>query len=136
MFLGEYLTKFTGLGRVVLPKKFRHELLGAREVILSRGFEGCIVGFKLKDWEKEALRQLEIPITDQVGRDIRRYLFSAAESVTLDVQGRFVIPKALLEYAGLKDAVVLIGAGDHFEVWKPINWQKVIKRLTEERGSA
>lgn len=129
MFLGEYQTSFTGHGRVVLPKKFRKEIFEGKVIILSRGFEGCIWGFSLKDWEKEAARQLEIPITDPKARDLRRYLFSAAESVKLDEQGRFVIPGPLLDYAGLKDQVAIIGAGDHFEIWAFSQWQKVKGKL-------
>ena len=52
MFLGEFQTKFTGHGRIVLPKKVRSELEGDK-LILSRGFEGCIWGFNEQDFEKE-----------------------------------------------------------------------------------
>lgn len=132
MFLGEYQIKFTGKGRVILPKKFRQELLGDNQVILSRGLDGCIWGFALKAFKKEAEKQLETPITDQKSRDIRRYLFSAADNVNLDEQGRFVIPKVLLEYANLKDEVVIIGAGDHFEIWNFVNWQKRLKNIIKQ----
>ena len=138
MFLGEYKTSFTGQGRVVLPKKFRSELGSGKTVILSRGFEGCIWGFDTKAWEKEAEKQLEISSADQEARNLRRYLFSAAESVDLDDQGRFVIPKVLLEYAGLtreekgNDGVIMIGAGDHFEVWDSLRWHKLIHKLVSK----
>lgn len=139
MFLGEYHTRFTSAGRVILPKKFREGLLGKREIVLSRGLEGCIWGFSLPDFENEAKRQLEVSVTDVRARDLRRYLFSAAESVTLDDQGRFVIPKVLLEYAGLEDEsgnlgigeVVIIGAGDHFEIWNPRAWQELVGNFTK-----
>ncbi|MCL5783793.1 MAG: division/cell wall cluster transcriptional repressor MraZ [Patescibacteria group bacterium] len=132
MFLGEYHTKFTGHNRIVLPKKFRSELKGKNEIILSRGFEGCIWGFSPEDWEKEANKQMEIPVTEKEARDLRRYLFSAAESVKLDEQGRFIIPGTLLVYANLKDNVVLIGAGDHFEIWNEKSWKNLITNLTKE----
>lgn len=129
MFLGEYQTKFTGQGRIVLPKKFRQELSGGEEIVLSRGFEGCIWGFPLEEWSKEAQKQLQVPATEEKARNLRRYLFSATESVSLDDQGRFVISKALLEYAKLKKEVVIIGAGDHFEIWDPPGWKSLIKEL-------
>lgn len=132
MFLGEYHTGFTGHSRVVLPKKFRQELAGNLTIILSRGFEGCIWGFAQSSWEKEASRQLEGLITEKGSRDVRRYLFSGAESVALDAQGRFVIPSMLLEYAHLKEEVVIIGAGDHFEIWNPDLWEKALKELTAD----
>lgn len=130
MFLGEYHTKFTGQGRIILPKKFRQKLEG-NSLVLSRGFEGCIWGFSTSSWEREAGKQMEVSATERGARDLRRYLFSAAEEVELDSQGRFVIPKPLLSYAQLKDEVVLVGTGDHFEVWQPLSWQKLVNTFTK-----
>ncbi len=129
MFVGEYRTKFTGQGRRVLPKKFRSVLKGKTAIILSRGFEGCIWGFAPAEWEIQAVKQLEQSITEKEARDLRRYLFSAAENVSLDDQGRFIINNVLLEHAHLDDEVVLVGAGDHFEVWNPSDWQKLMTKL-------
>lgn len=129
MFLGEYQANFTGQGRIILPKKFRESLIGGKELILSRGLEGCIWGFSVKEFKKEAKKQLELSVTDQKGREFRRYLFSAAEKVFLDEQGRFVIPGILLIHARLEDRAVIIGAGDHFEVWNPQQWGKILAGL-------
>ncbi len=129
MFLGEYKANFSGQGRIILPKKFRQELKGV-QIILSRGFEQCVFGFAASNWEKEAAKQLEMPVTDREARRLRRYLFSAAEVVESDDQGRIVIPKPLLEYAGLQESVIIIGAGDHLEIWDPINWKKYVKKFT------
>lgn len=134
VFLGEYQAKFTGQGRVILPKKFRQDLQDGQVIVLSRGFEGCIWGFSVEDFQKEADKQLTLTLTEEAGRQLRRYFFSAAESVKLDNQGRFVIPGGLLEYAGLQDEAVIVGAGDHFEIWNPEGWQKIIRRLTYEKS--
>lgn len=130
MFLGEYQLNFSGQGRIVLPAKFRGELDSKKEIILSRGLDGCIWGFSKLVWDKEAARQLEIPVTDQEGRNLRRYLFSAAEKINLDDQGRFVIPKNLMEYSQLEEEVIVVGAGDHFEVWNPQKWQGIVNNFT------
>lgn len=129
MFLGEYETKFSGQGRIILPKKFRKELLGDKEIILSRGFEGCIWGYSSKVFAKDTDRQLAVSATEKEARYLRRYLFSGAEEIVLDEQGRFVIPKSLIGYADLQDEVVLIGTGDHFEIWNPNKWNQLIKKI-------
>ena len=126
MFLGSFQTKFSGKNRVILPKKFRSEIGKSNEIILTRGLDGCIWGFNKKDWEKEAERQLEIPLTEDKGRYLRRNLFASAESTELDLQGRFVITSSLVDFAHLGEEVILIGAGDHFEIWNPSNWGKII----------
>jgi MraZ protein len=134
VFLGEYGLKFSSPGRVILPKKIREELSDSREIILSRGMDGCIWGFDLKGFEVEANKQIEISSTDLRARDLRRYLFSGSERVELDKQGRFVIPTKLLEYAGIKDELVIIGSGDHFEIWNGGSWTTHLERIEKEYG--
>jgi MraZ protein len=134
VFLGEYLTKFTGLGRIVLPKKFRDNLSGGNEIVLTRGFEGCVWGYSKLGFEELAQKQLEFSATGQRARYLRRYLFSGSISVELDSQGRFVIPSALLIFANLSTDIVIIGAGDHFEVWNEKAWRKHLKVIEEEYG--
>jgi len=129
MFLGTYKVRFSAAGRIVLPRKLRGELKSAQEIILTRGFDGGVWGFDKEEWERQALLQLEMPITEKKGRDIRRLLFSAAEAVELDKQGRFVIPEDLLAQGNLEDEICLIGAGDHFEVWNSSEWDRVTKGL-------
>lgn len=131
MFLGEYFTRFSGQGRIILPKKLRQEIDGDR-IVLSKGFELCVWGFSLADWQKEAEKQLQIPITEEKGRILRRYLFSTSEMGELDKQGRFIIPTALIAYANLQNEVFIIGAGDHFEIWNEDNWLRYREMLEKE----
>ena len=123
MFLGSYSPSFDKISRrVALPKKVR-DYLAQNEVILSYGFEECIFGFDLKDWEKQSERELEKPIHDKITRDLRRFLFAGAVNVELDDQGRIVLPGKLLEYAKIQRPVI-IGCGDHFEIWDEVVWEK------------
>lgn len=123
MFLGSWEPSFDpNTRRVALPKKIR-EYLATSEIILSFGFEKCVFGFDTQAWKKESAQRLSEPLTDRSSRDLRRLFFSTAESVRLDDQGRFVIPGYLLEYAQIEKPVI-IGAGDHFEIWDWANWEK------------
>ena len=133
MFLGEYTTKFSGFGRVILPKKLR-DIISGNVIILSRGFEGCVFGFDEKTFEIEVKKQLEISATEERARMLRRYIFSGSVPAELDSQGRFVIPSALLTYAKLSGEVVIIGAGDHFEVWNRKIWTKQLKSIERDYG--
>ncbi|KKR57440.1 MAG: Cell division protein MraZ [Candidatus Curtissbacteria bacterium GW2011_GWA1_40_47] len=122
MFLGSYRPSFNLKSRrIALPKKLR-DYLATSKIILSFGFEKCIFGFDIKAWEKESARSVGLPLTERSARDIRRFIFSGAEHIKLDDQGRFVIPNSLLEYAQIKKPTI-IGAGDHFEIWDESIWQ-------------
>ena len=122
MFLGSFRPSFDlNSRRIALPKKIR-EYLATNEIILSFGFEKCIFGFDTQAWQSQSEKQLDRPITDRASRDIRRFFFATAEHIRLDDQGRFVIPSQLLEYAEVKNPII-IGAGDHFEIWNEATWE-------------
>lgn len=131
MFLGSYQTSFSGKYRVILPKKFRSHLKG-QEIVLTKGLEGCIWGFARSDFDKEAKKQLQIPIAQEQGRFLRRMLFAEAESSLLDRQGRFIIPASLLNFAQIGKEVLLVGTGDHFEIWNPLKWRRVMREASDE----
>ena len=52
--------------------------------------------------------------------------------VELDAQGRFIIPSALLTYANVGREAVIIGAGDHFEIWNSKFWKKHLKQIERD----
>ncbi len=124
LFLGEYDHALDERSRITLPRKIRQEL-GESEVILSRGFDTCIFGFDRTSWEREAGKHLETPVTDDKARMLRRYLFSGAQKTEVDKLGRILLPAQLKEYAFIAREVVIIGAGDHFEIWDKERWDKV-----------
>ena len=122
LFLGEYDHTLDDRGRVTLPRKIRQEI-EEREIVLSRGFDTCIFGFDKASWEREAAKHLDTPVTDEGGRGVRRYLFSAAEKAEIDKLGRILLPALLKEYAAIGRVVTIIGAGDHFEIWDTSAWK-------------
>lgn len=122
MFLGTYEPNLIGKGRIALPKKIRNEVKGER-VVLTIGFDKCIFGFNEDDWEQTVGPELSRPLfSDADGRDLRRKMCMEATVISLDSQGRFVIPEKMLSYALIKEKLVVIGAGDHFEIWDANSW--------------
>lgn len=130
MFLGEYLHTIDDRSRVSLPKKMRM-LLEGEPVILTKGFEPCILGYRKSDWEAQTRQHLETSVSEKSARDLRRYLFSAAVSLVLDKLGRILVPQSLAEYAKFKGRVIVIGAGDHFELWESGIWESYQKTLEQ-----
>ncbi len=58
MFLGEYSPNITSGNRIVLPKKHR-EQLADNAVVLSKGFEKCILIYDMGDWGERVERQID-----------------------------------------------------------------------------
>ncbi len=129
VFFGEYIVSFTAPGRIVLPKKIRERLKG-NTFILTKGFDFCLAGYDKEEWEDKAKELLNVSLLDKEELDKRRFIFSSAVYIEIDSQGRFVIPKNLLLYAGLKDSAVVVGVGDHFEIWDPGKWESYQKKIS------
>lgn len=132
-FLGEYRHSLTERNRIALPRRFRVEIDG-NEVILARGDNSCIEGFDKVQWKEMVKQYLTVPFTEEAGRRIRRRVFSSAMIVEVDIQGRVVLPDPLLTWAGLRGKVgeelVIIGVGDHFEIWEQSIWLKFSENKT------
>ena len=124
MLLGNFEPNLMDKGRIALPKKIREEL-GSSRLVLTVGFEDCIFGFSEKIWDEVTKMELGRPLfSDKVGRDLRRKMCAEAVNIELDSQGRFIIPGSMLEYAGITNQLVIIGAGDHFEIWGKEKWEE------------
>ncbi|HUV42383.1 MAG TPA: division/cell wall cluster transcriptional repressor MraZ [Patescibacteria group bacterium] len=122
MFLGEYKHNLTKGNRLALPSKIRNEI-ETSEIVLARGFEACVLGYQKSTWEEISKAELAKPVSEIEARKIRRQLFSGAILIEIDQQGRVVVPKNLLSYAKIKNEAMVIGAGDHFEIWDSLTWK-------------
>jgi len=124
MFFGTYPNIKVDKRRLSLPKKIRSELLGDK-VVLTSGFDdGCIFGYEENIWQETSKAELVNPIKDAQSRKTRRQMFAEASIEDLDEHGRTIIPQNLAEIAQLKEEVLIIGAGDHFEIWDTKNWEQ------------
>lgn len=127
MIIGEYKQKIGDKSRVAFPKKFREEL--GDKLILSRGYEGCLIVMSPAQWEEMTRDSVSGPFVSGLIRDTRRFLFAGAVELILDAQGRFVIPANLRDYASLSDESVFLGLGNWVEVWSQEKWNVKVKDL-------
>ena len=132
MLIGSY-TQNVGLKyRVALPAKFRR-ILG-KKIILSRGYEGCLLLIPVKRWQELLSSVAKGPFVSRAVRDTTRFLLGSAFEIELDDQGRFVLPEALRTYAEIGEETVFLGLGRWVEIWDGKRWVKRQKYL-ETRGS-
>lgn len=131
VFYGEYQVAFTSGDRLVLPKKIR-EVISGSVLVLTKGFDDCLAGFSKEDWEKRSVEFLQSSLISTENLGLRRQLFSKAVYIELDDQGRFVLPKSLLEFSNIKTKALFIGVGDHFEIWNIDRWSKYLKEAKNQ----
>ena len=120
MFMGEYNHTIDAKGRLIIPSKFR-EALG-NEFVLTKGLDGCLFVFPMKEWEafEEKLRNL--PLIDKNARKFSRFFLAGASTCEFDKQGRILVPGTLREFAQMDKEVVLTGMLDRIEVWSKEQW--------------
>lgn len=112
-----------------MPARFRDRLSG--ELILTRGNDGCLYLFTEESWEPLAAKLNALPTGDEDARNLRRAVFSSAEPVELDKQGRVIIPDHLRQYAAITGDVSIIGLGEYIEIWDTQAWQKLDGQIAE-----
>jgi MraZ protein len=121
VFLGEFEHTIDDKGRVAIPAKFR-EVLGERFVV-TKGFDSCLQAFPMSYWEELSAKVDRLPVSSPDARNLRRLIFSPAQDVDIDRQGRVLIPQTLRVYAGLAEEVVISGMGNYFELWSAARWR-------------
>ncbi len=129
MFTGEYRHTIDDKGRLAIPARFRADL--AQGATVSKWIDGCAALFPKADWDVLAAKTAALPVTDQGSRTFQRFLFGAAFEVSLDRQGRFVLPSVLRDYAGLGSEVMVVGARDHLEFWSPKAWESYSEQMDQ-----
>lgn len=133
MFLGSFQTYFSGKNRLILPKRFRKELGNKDSFYIILGENGEIWGFDQENWLILADNVLKSSFFSEEGRAKRLMLFPRAEECFLDSQGRFVLPQDFVNNLDLKDEVLIVGAGDHLEIWDPQKWKLLIENLVRRK---
>ena len=129
MFLGEYNPNITSGNRIALPKKHREQIT-EDAVVLSKGFEKCVLIYDYADWSDRVERQVDNLAGAAKRSDLERYIYTSAVEASIDTQGRLVIPPALKAYAGIKEKTAVIGVGDHIEVWDKDAWNKHLENIS------
>jgi MraZ protein len=132
MFLGEYEHNIDDKGRLAIPARFREEL--GEGLIITRGFDRCLMGFPRAMWDQLAQQVSALSLGQGDARNLRRLLFSGAADVQLDRQGRVLIPQNLREYAGITEPVIVAGLNTHFEIWSRDSWREVLESLDVNGG--
>lgn len=123
MLLGQYIVSVTEKGRLAIPVHFRHEL--GEGLIATKWFEGCMVIVPVERWQELLEKTTAKAQTLNVSvREIERFILGSAFEINLDMQGRFVIPKILKQYAKLEKSVVFVGLSNRIEVWNEILWKE------------
>ena len=141
-FRGTFDHTLDAKNRLTVPSKFRSQLSGG--VVLAQSVESCLTIWLPAAYEEYVDRALDQvnPMTAQY-RDLERYFNGNSVETELDAAGRIMIPPNLMEWAGLRKDVVVIGTRKWLEIWDRESWARTnaelaanVRDLTEALGQA
>lgn len=131
-FKGQYPHSIDEKGRIAIPTKFRSALEGG--AVVTKGLDGCLFLYTAKEWEAQAIKIAQLPISKSDSRAFNRHMLSGAMDVELDKQGRVVLPDYLRKFAGLGKKAVVAGLYNRIEIWDATRWEEY-KKKTEGESS-
>ena len=119
-FLGEYEVAVDAKGRFLLPSGFHKQLAeGTERFVINRGFENCLTIYTMDVWNAISEKINKLNDFKPEVRQFKRLFLNGANIIELDTADRLLIPKQLLEYAGIeiKTDAVLSAQGNKVELW-------------------
>ena len=131
MLIGEYTHSIDDKNRISLPAKFRKEM--GKSVILAPGLDKCIAMYTAREWERVSEKLAESSVLQSDNRSFGRFMFGGAVEAPVDAAGRILIPDFLIQRAGLKSKVALIGVQNRIELWNDKVWQEY-KRAVDSQA--
>lgn len=130
LFIGEYTHVLDGKGRLAIPAKFRSIL--KKGAIVTKGLDGCLFVYTKDEWGKLMDKLKQTPVSQGSARAFGRLMIAGANHIRVDVQGRINLPNYLIQFAGLKNNVVIAGLMSRLEIWDDVAWKKYKKKTEPE----
>lgn len=116
MFQGASSLSLDAKGRLSVPTRHRDALStqAAGQITITRHPHGCLMVFPRPQWEMFRERLAKLPMSAQ---GWKRIFMGHASDVEMDATGRVLVSPELREAVGLTRDAILLGMGDHLELW-------------------
>ena len=126
--IGEFDCKLDDKGRLKLPALLLKQMEESSSFtfVVNRGFEANLMMYPESIWDKISSQVDKLNQYIKKNREFVRYFYRGATKMETDTSERILIPKKLLEYAGIDKEVVLFAYNDRIEVWSKANYDAVL----------
>ncbi len=116
MFQGASSLSLDAKGRLSVPTRHRDVLsaTAGSQLTVTKHPHGCLMVFPRNEWERFRERIAALPMSAQWWK---RIFLGNAMDCEMDANGRVLISPELRAAAGLTKEAVLLGMGNHFELW-------------------
>ena len=140
LFLATHENKIDKKGRISVPAPFRAELSeeAFQGVVLFRSnVHNCLEGFAWSYMQEIGQRLDDFDLFSAEQDDLATSIFGTAVQLSMDGDGRVILPKDLIDFAALDERAAFVGMGAKFQVWNPVDFAKrrdVARQAVQSRG--
>ena len=134
MFIGSFKYSVDAKGRLSIPANFKKYVNEAANetFVMTRGIVQCIDVYPQDFWKDEVLSRInQLDDFNDEEASFKRMLLELAAENKLDSQSRLLVPKNLLEFAGIEKEVFILGQNKKIEIWNPDVYENQKKENTK-----
>ena len=133
-FIGEYHCKLDSKGRLLLPAELRKQLApeDQESFVISRGVDDCLSLYPNSEWNRVLDKLRKLNRFKAKDRKFARMFQKGATKVSSDSNGRVLLPKGLLGWAGIQKEVVIVANIDLWEVWDKTHYEGLMSEDWDE----
>jgi len=132
VFQGASSLTLDAKGRLSVPTRHRDVLnaLAAGLLTITKHPHGCLMIFPRPEWDLFRERISALPMSAQWWK---RIFLGNAMDVELDSTGRILISPELRTSAGIAKDTILLGMGNHFELWDKVAYETQEAKAMQEQ---
>ena len=131
--IGTYECKADSKGRLMVPAALKKKLLPLLQdgfVIKRSVFEPCLELYPMEEWNAMMAKVNKLNRFRKKNNDFIRRFTAGVKTVEVDANGRLLIPKDLLGFAGITKEIVLNSAINIVEIWDKDKYETAIEDAT------
>ncbi|HEY9184172.1 MAG TPA: division/cell wall cluster transcriptional repressor MraZ [Salegentibacter sp.] len=133
--IGTYECKVDAKGRLMVPSALKKQLAPMLQegFVLKRAvFQPCLELYPMEEWDKLMKKMNGLNRFKKKNNDFIRRFTAGVKSVEVDANGRLLIPKDLVGFAGIEKEIVLNSAINIIEIWDKEQYEKTIYESTDD----
>ncbi|MEO0897662.1 MAG: division/cell wall cluster transcriptional repressor MraZ [Bacteroidota bacterium] len=117
--IGEYDCKLDAKARFLMPSGLRKQFPEEHqnEFVINKGLDKCLVLYPIPVWEEELQRLQQRNQYVKKNRAFLRMFLNGATRVSLDGNGRILLPKRLMEGVEIVKEIKLVAQINKVEIW-------------------
>ncbi len=132
--IGTYECKVDAKGRLMVPSALKKQLAPIMQdgfVIKRAVFQNCLELYPMEEWNILMGRMNKLNRFKKKNVDFIRKFTAGVKTVEVDTNGRLLIPRDLVGFAGIEKEIVLSSAINIVEIWDKEKYEQNLDGSSE-----